>query len=347
MGRIVFGLFVLGLLAIGVLIWIFEGWKEGREKVLEEASSVVETRLGVVEYVDEGEGPPVLILHGAPGGYDQAVLFGRGLIRDGFRVIAPSRPGYLRTPLAAGLLLSDQASLVNALLEKLEIERIGVLGVSVGGNVALEFASAYPAKVAGIVLLSPITDRHFDQYNLPATSELLEEKILMETTGDMGTWYAAEMAERAPKNLLTAVVDRDTDLDGGKKKKLVQSVIEDEARLDFFQDLVLTVAPLEGRESGTRNDLLMMKALRNVDLNSVKVPILVVNGESRSAKEWTDPDVILKAAPNAKELELTKVGRLVWLSPEVDVMDAEIANFFHDALGGNVVEFGGAGGDNE
>jgi len=34
------------------------------------------------------------------GGYDQAMLFGSGLAEHGFKVVAPSRPGYLRTPLS-------------------------------------------------------------------------------------------------------------------------------------------------------------------------------------------------------------------------------------------------------
>jgi hypothetical protein len=81
----------------------------------------------------------------------------------------------------------------------------------------------------------------------------------------------------------------------------------------------------------------MMKALREVDCSEIEAPILVVSGESRSAKDWTDPKVILESAPDARGLDLPGVGRLVWMSPEVDGMNAEIADFLRDASVGDVV----------
>ena len=59
-----------------------------------------DTSLGPVEYVEAGGGPPVLFVHGSPGGSDQGALMGGFLAKAGFRVIAPSRPGYLDTPLS-------------------------------------------------------------------------------------------------------------------------------------------------------------------------------------------------------------------------------------------------------
>jgi len=41
-----------------------------------------------------GEGPPVLIVHGAGGGYDQGLWVARDSVGEGFRIIAPSRFGY-------------------------------------------------------------------------------------------------------------------------------------------------------------------------------------------------------------------------------------------------------------
>ena len=64
------------------------------------AETVVDTPSGPVAFREEGEGPPVLFVHGSPGGSDQGMLMARFLAEAGFRVIAPSRPGYLATPLA-------------------------------------------------------------------------------------------------------------------------------------------------------------------------------------------------------------------------------------------------------
>src|SRR5215213_4346001 len=61
-------------------------------------SQVVQTACGPIEYARSGSGPPLLMIHGAGGGFDQGLEFGAPLARAGFTVIAPSRFGYLRTP---------------------------------------------------------------------------------------------------------------------------------------------------------------------------------------------------------------------------------------------------------
>lgn len=110
LARIAFLLLVLVLLAIGgVLAW-FTSWRSDRLAALDGASEVADTTYGKVEFVLRGEGPTVLVFHGAPGGYDQALLLGERLSEEGFQVVAPSRPGYLRTPLASGILPEQQAA---------------------------------------------------------------------------------------------------------------------------------------------------------------------------------------------------------------------------------------------
>jgi pimeloyl-ACP methyl ester carboxylesterase len=70
-----------------------------RRRVPSSRSSITETRLGAIEQVTFGEGPPVLLVHGVVGGADQ----GRGLVGahfgDGFKVVAVSRFGYGGSPL--------------------------------------------------------------------------------------------------------------------------------------------------------------------------------------------------------------------------------------------------------
>ena len=60
-------------------------------------SHLVQTSCGAIEYSEEGEGKPVLSIHGAGGGWDQGLLIS-AFVGEGFRVVAPSRFGYLNTP---------------------------------------------------------------------------------------------------------------------------------------------------------------------------------------------------------------------------------------------------------
>ena len=72
-------------------------------------SQIASTRCGPIEYAEAGAGPPVLVIHGAGGGFDQGITLGEAPARGGFRVIAPSRFGYLRTPVPADASAEAQA----------------------------------------------------------------------------------------------------------------------------------------------------------------------------------------------------------------------------------------------
>src|SRR5687767_13919327 len=67
-------------------------------------TAVVETAAGPIEYADIGQGRPLLAIHGTGGGFDQGLLLvkGFGINQSEYRIIAPSRYGYLRTPFPPG-----------------------------------------------------------------------------------------------------------------------------------------------------------------------------------------------------------------------------------------------------
>jgi len=96
---------ILARIALVVVILIyavvqvdFRRWRRGRHIALQSGSKLANTNQGAVEYAVLGEGPPVLVMHGGLGGYDQALAIGGSLTE--FHVVAPSRPGYLRTDLS-------------------------------------------------------------------------------------------------------------------------------------------------------------------------------------------------------------------------------------------------------
>src|SRR5688572_11598232 len=60
-------------------------------------SDIIQTEYGQLEYATAGNGSPVLMIHGTGGGFDQGLTFTEGLLPHGYRIIAPSRFGYLRS----------------------------------------------------------------------------------------------------------------------------------------------------------------------------------------------------------------------------------------------------------
>jgi len=115
----------------------------------------VATSRGMVECAQCGDGPAVLLLHGALGGYDQALLLGNAAAElSGFRFVAPSRPGYLGTSLALGRSPEEQAETYAALLDCLRIPNAAVIAISGGGQSALQFALRYGDRCRALVMIS-------------------------------------------------------------------------------------------------------------------------------------------------------------------------------------------------
>ena len=118
-----FLLCVLALLIVGLVLAWFASWRSDKLAALDSASEIAETELGEMEYMIRGEGPAILIFHGAPGGYDQAMLLGSSFAEEEFEIVAPSRPGYLRTPLATGKSPEEQADAMAALIDRMGIPK--------------------------------------------------------------------------------------------------------------------------------------------------------------------------------------------------------------------------------
>lgn len=117
-------------------------------------STVIPSPYGDIEYTEHGSGPPVLVIHGSGGGFDQGELIADAVLGDRFRVITPSRFGYLRSTFHAGATFDEQAHAYTHLLDRLGIDRVAVVAMSHGGPSALLLAALHPERVASLTLLS-------------------------------------------------------------------------------------------------------------------------------------------------------------------------------------------------
>jgi pimeloyl-ACP methyl ester carboxylesterase len=97
-----------------------------------------------------------LVAHGGPGGYDQALVVGELFRKNGFQIVAPSRPGYLETPLDFGKTAEEQGDLMAALLDALRIPSAVMIGVSGGGPASYQLAQRHPEKVGALVVIDGI-----------------------------------------------------------------------------------------------------------------------------------------------------------------------------------------------
>ncbi|MGK0702954.1 alpha/beta fold hydrolase [Yokenella regensburgei] len=103
---------------------------------------------------EQGEGTPVMLLHGISSG---ASSWHKQMVLPGCRVLAWDMPGYGNSPMltVTKAMASDYADALAALLDALRIERVVLVGHSLGALVASAFAASRPQRVQALVLASP------------------------------------------------------------------------------------------------------------------------------------------------------------------------------------------------
>jgi pimeloyl-ACP methyl ester carboxylesterase len=119
-----------------------------------------DTGEGMLHYVDTGNGPPVVLVHGTP---TWSFLYRRmipPLVAGGHRVIAPDHLGFGLSqkagegPTRAGYRPQDHARRLAALLDELDLHDITLVVHDFGGPVGLSYAIAHPERVARLVILN-------------------------------------------------------------------------------------------------------------------------------------------------------------------------------------------------
>jgi pimeloyl-ACP methyl ester carboxylesterase len=116
----------------------------------------VDTAGARISLMEAGTGAPTLALHGL-GGTKGSFLPTVVALSGGFRVIAVDLPGFgdSEKPIGAPYDARFFARAVADVLDALSLERVHLIGNSLGGRIALEVALRYPRRVGRVALLAP------------------------------------------------------------------------------------------------------------------------------------------------------------------------------------------------
>jgi pimeloyl-ACP methyl ester carboxylesterase len=262
---------VLGLPAAvlaGLILLTYFSYRDelgAAEARVSSGSEVVETPCGRIEYAVIGNGAPVLLVHGAGGGFDQGLEFGRPLAERGFRVIAMSRFGYLRAPMPADASPAAQADAHACLLDALKIPGAAILGGSAGAPSTIEFCLRHAGRCSAMILLVPaFFPPGAPQVPPPAQPPFMFEAFL---GSDFFFWLNLKLARDTMLERLFATPARDFDDAPREEQERVLRVMRN-------------ALPLSRRRKGLWNDLVIVASSPRYELERIASPTLVIGIEN-------------------------------------------------------------------
>lgn len=285
------------LLAAGVAIYVpFAADMRAAYAAIGGRSQVVDTPVGPIEFADAGSGLPVLTIHGAGGGFDQGLANAATMLGTGFRLIAPSRFGYLGTPVPENVSPAAQADAHVALLDELDVTQAIVLGVSAGSRSALELALRHPDRVSALILVVPATYAP-DLASLTTQREADYPFVLwLVNAGADFAWWALE--HMAPDTLIKFI---------GVPPELAHDAAP--ADREAVMTMVRSIEPLSTRFAGINIDSEPDLAERRLD--SLTVPTLVITARDDLFNTLPSAEYAAAQIPGARLVVYDRGGHLL------------------------------------
>jgi len=163
-----------------------------------------------LEYLDRGRGAPLLYLHGGAGIAADHAFIDR--LAGQRRVIAPSHPGFGTSGLPDWLDSVDDIAHVHLeLLDRLKLDVVDVVGMSLGGWIAAEMATKAPERLSRMALIGPIGVKTgtVDRLDIPDIFAMSEANLDRLRFHDPGK-HRADIGAMSDEALATMVRNHET-----------------------------------------------------------------------------------------------------------------------------------------
>jgi pimeloyl-ACP methyl ester carboxylesterase len=253
---------------------------DARARLLGRTQSI-STSFGTLEYALAGEGRPILVIHGAGGGFDQSMDMAGPLAGRGYQLIAPSRFGYLGSVLPADATAAMQADAYSALLDRLGVDRAFVVGISAGAWSATQFALRHPDRCRAVVLLVPA------DYLPPGVPNYGGTLVRAMYASDFVAWAALRLMQIMPGAMMRVMLGTDPAL-------LRTAEPSEQARVSETLDHLL---PTSARSEGMKLDISIASAREPIPFAKIMCPILTISAEDGTAARAKS---IAAVVPNGK-----------------------------------------------
>jgi 2-hydroxy-6-oxonona-2,4-dienedioate hydrolase len=258
---------------------------------ISEGYNLFNTSSGPLQYATTGEGYPVLLLHGAGGGFDQGLIMAEVLLGTGFRVIAPSRFGFLNTPIPADPSPAAQADALVELLDDLQVPQAAIMGISAGGPTALQFALRHSDRTSVLLMVSAVS------HPIPPGPQDIVLNLMLRS--DFAWWLITANAQSQLVSFLGV-------------SKEVQTTLTAAEREWLYNTLIPSFYPITLRQPGMANDGKMFAySMRNWPLGQITVPTLVVHARDDGLVPFSHGENSAREIPEARLIALDSGGHLL------------------------------------
>ncbi|MCV3205495.1 alpha/beta hydrolase [Mesorhizobium sp. YC-39] len=280
--------------AAGLAFLLYKNELGHRRDAASRGSLVANLDIGPVEYADSGAGIPLLSIHGAGGGFDQG-LANADLVGEGFRIIAPSRFGYLRTPAPQDCSPAAQADAHAALLSTLNVSKAVVVGISAGARSAVELTLRHPDKVSALILIVPALYLPTSPVSIDVSRGNKFAFWAVNAGGDFA-WWAAEKI--APSMLIRFL---------GVRPALVEAAPR--AEQNRVRSIVESVEPLSLRFPGINID--STPELHKPPLEEITAPTIIISARDDLFNTLPAAEFAAGKIPGAKLVVYDTGGHLL------------------------------------
>jgi 2-hydroxy-6-oxonona-2,4-dienedioate hydrolase len=302
---------------IGALVIIWAAYRRDMNKAYKRVSgksTVIPSPYGDIEYTEGGEGPPVLVIHGSGGGYDQGELIVDLFLDNSFHWIAPSRFGYLRSTFHEGASFDDQARAYAALLDHLGLKNVSVLTISHGGPSTLLFALLYPERVlsltlvsAGVTAVSTEDQGEANQKGSALTTIFKHDWLY---------WGISKLFKKQFMGLMGATDAVIAELKAGQQE-MVDRVIEE-------------MNPVSLRAAGVMFD--NRAALPGKRIAGIQAPTLIFHATDDTLQLYHNAEFAASTIPDAKLVRFERGGHLL-MAVEQETIRSAIQEHILDQVG--------------
>lgn len=261
-------------------------------------SEIVQTELGQIEFTRYGKGRSIVFLHGGHSNCNEA-LFHKGYDLSKYELITPSRPGYGRTPLNNYRQPKEAARLISALIFKLDLDNVIIVGISAGGLTAIELAKLLGQSVSTLILISAVTKKW-----LSSDDKLYKTgKRMFSPSKEKLSWKLFRIAFRLFPRKMTKILM--AELSTEQDQKITQDEIAEIKDMTFKQS------------SGSGFDADLDQDVSNDVIAQIKCPTLILHSENDKS---VNIEMAIHANEEIENSELitfnNKWGHLLWVGDE-------------------------------